>query len=390
MITKSKLIHSLNRFFIFAAMILLASGCVQKVKLQVLNPAEIDTRGITKVAVGKFEVGKISQVFQLERNGKWVKEMIPINDLERQAVSNQIRARVISLLSQTPYFDLVYTDEFATLENDASLQQAIASGGFKTSQADAVINGKFWLEIIKTDGVEPAKSELEFKQGGSKGSHNYEVDILAYWPYKSIKGTLGLEMKMTRLSPTEVIAVTFDSRSYAHKIGGQPRALSQQLSDTALNFTSALLEETSRDKAGNQIEESDLVLPNFDQIVSDLSESIAATFVRRVAITQQAKEYQIAGGGNKTAQLLIEAGAYEKAIQILNNALNNPDKEPDDFYNLGLCFEATGDFGLAAVSYEDALKIDPTNLLYAQGAGRIDLLKQENLKLKAQLSVKPQ
>ena len=390
MIQKPKTIVFKYALFLLVTLILVLSGCAQKVQLQVIKPAEINTKGIQKVAIGRFELGRVNHVYRLERNGKWVKDIIPLTEKERQNLANQIRGRVTSLLSRTPYFSLVYTDEFAALDNDTALQNAIAAGGFKTSEVDAVINGKIWLEVIKTDGVELDKSELAYQQGGRQGGFNYEVEILAYWPYKSITGTLALEMKMTRLNPTEVIAITFDSRRYSHKVGGKPATIAEQIAGGAETITSTLTKNQTKKADPNRLEESDLVLPNFDQIVADLSESIAAQFVRRVAITQKLQDYQIAGGGDQTAQMLIEAGAFEKAIGTLNNALAKAEeKSADDYYNLGLCFEATGDFGLAAVSYEDAVKIDPTNLLYAQGVGRIDRLKRENHRLKEQLKNKP-
>ena len=200
---------------------------------------------------------------------------------------------------------------------------------------------------------------------------------------------MALELKLTRLSPTEVMAVTFDTRSYSDKIGGKPADLQAKISRGSYVLSSMAMDSASGKKDRGEIEESDLVLPNFNQLVANLAESIAAQFSRKVSITQKKVNYSIAPGGNKTAEMLIEAGAYEKAIEVLTNTLDQAEeKQSDDHYNLGLCFEAIGDYGLAEVSYTDAIKLKPGNLLYAQGIGRIDRIKRENRKLKLQLSSK--
>ena len=81
---------------------------------------------------------------------------------------------------------------------------------------------------------------------------------------------------------------------------------------------------------------------------------------------------------------MIEAGAYDLAIEKLQQATaENPD--PNDLYNLGLCFEAVGDYGLAQTSYREAWSAEPENLLFAQGMVGIERLKRENPQLLRQL-----
>jgi len=369
--------------------VLFGSGCAPKLSLKVLKPAEVDTTGIINVAVGSFELADVKRTFQIERNGNWQARQSQFTDTQKKALSNQIRARVVNLLSTTPYFRLNYTDEFTALENDAALQEAIAAGGFRTSEIDAVINGKVWLDIVHTDGVEIDTVELEFVQGGRKGSFNFYLDTVVYWPYKSVRGTMGLEMKMTRLNPNQVVSVNFDTRQASYKIGGKPEGYKDQLLSGFRLAETSLLDSQGKNKAITDIENSDLVLPNFEQMVADLAESIAAQFVRRVSATEKTVSYPIATGGNDTSRMLIEAGAYETAIETLTQVLDQADrKNPDDLYNLGLCYEATGDFGLAEVTYNDAIEIEPENFTYAQGLGRIERLKRENRKLRNQLSGK--
>ena len=359
----------------------LISGCA-KATLTVRSPAEINTSKIKTVAVGGFEIGQMMLKFKTERNGVWQTHPVLLSEEQQKSISRSIRARVINLLTATPYFKVIFSDEFEKLANDAALQQLVSVRGYKTKNVDAVINGKLWLEIERTDGVDLSKEGLEyFRPPRSRNSIglNLTVDQVVWWPYKSTRGTLGLEIKLTRLLPTEVVATTFETRTYSQRIGGRNGESFQQIADS---LTSALA--TSDSSKIDSIENSKDVLPSFEQIIADMALSIASGFVRRVAVTEKVVSYPIAEGSFQNAKILIEAGAYDVAIEQLQQATAE-NSDPNDLYNLGLCFEAIGDYGLAHTTYREAWKTDPENLLFAQGLGRIERLRRENPQLQRQL-----
>ena len=361
--------------------VFLISSCA-KATLTVRSPAEINTRKIKNIAVGGFEIGRIMLKFKTERNGVWQTHPVLLNDEQQKSISRSVRARVINLLTATPYFKVIFSDEFEKLGNDSALQQLVSVRGYKTKNVDAVINGKLWLEIERTDGVELSKEGLEyFRPPRSRNSLglNLTVDQVVWWPYKSTRGTLGLEIKLTRLLPTEVVATTFETRTYSQRIGGRSGESFQQIAES---FTSVL--SASKSSKTDNIESSVDVLPAFEQIIADMALSIASGFVRRVAVTEKVVSYPVAEGSSANAKILIEAGAYDLAIAQLQQATaENPD--PNDLYNLGLCFEAIGDFGLAQNTYREAWQAEPENLLFAQGLGRIERLRREHPQLQRQL-----
>ena len=361
--------------------VFLISSCA-KATLTVQSPAEINTRKIKNIAVGGFEIGHIMLKFKTERNGVWQTHPVLLNDEQQKSISRSVRARVINLLTATPYFKVIFSDEFEKLGNDSALQQLVSVRGYKTKNVDAVINGKLWLEIERTDGVELSKEGLEyFRPPRSRNSLglNLTVDQVVWWPYKSTRGTLGLEIKLTRLLPTEVVATTFETRTYSQRIGGRSGESFQQIAES---FTSVL--SASKSSKTDNIESSVDVLPAFEQIIADMALSIASGFVRRVAVTEKVVSYPVAEGSFPNAKILIEAGAYDLAIAQLQQATaENPD--PNDLYNLGLCFEAIGDFGLAQNTYREAWQAEPENLLFAQGLGRIERLRREHPQLQRQL-----
>jgi len=373
----STLLYSMLVFLL----LLVAVGCAPKVNISVQMPAEINTEGIKKVAIGKFEIAFIEESIQLERNGNWVTKKIKLTEAQKQAISDQVRAKIVNVLSATPYFSLVYTDEFAKLENDAALQDMISAEGYKSKEVDAIINGKIWLEMQKTDGSDVSKAELDYVQGGGSKSLSVSVEKVVWWPYKSMRGNMTLEMKMTRLVPTEVIAINLDTRTFSHRTGGKP-------SGVLGSFVSAT--QSLRDGVGaknGKIENSDAVYPSFDQLISDLATSIATNFIRRVAVTEKVVSYQIADGGDSQAKMLIQAGAYQMGIERLQSVTAR-EKNPDDLYNLGLSYEAIGEYGLAGILYNDAWERDKETLIFAQGIGRIERILREYPQVKRQLSEK--
>ena len=367
--------------FMFLISVLLVSGCA-KATLNVISPAEINTRKIKTIAVGSFEIGRIILKYKTERNGLWQTHPVLHTEDQKKSISRSVRARVINLLTATPYFKVIFSDEFEKLENDAALQRLVSVRGYKTKNVDAVINGKLWLEIERTDGVDLSKESLEyFRPPRSRNSIglNLTVDQVVWWPYKSTRGTLGLEMKMTRLLPTEVVATTFETRTYSQRIGGRSRESFQQIAE---NFTS--VSSSTKSSKSDSIESSEDVLPSFEQMIAEMALSIASGFVRRVAVTEKVVSYPVAEGSLPNSKILIEAGAYDLAIDQLQQATaENPD--PNDLYNLGLCFEAIGDYGLAQTTYREAWQSDPENLLFAQGLGRIERLRREHPQLQRQI-----
>ena len=362
--------------------VFLLTSCAASKLSSVLSPAEINTRDIKLVAVGNFEIGLMAIKFKTERNGFWETHPVILNEEQQKTISRSIRSRIINLLTSTPYLKVVFTDEFEKLENDASLQQLVSAGGYKTKDVDAVINGKLWLEIEKTDGVDLSKESLEYFRPPSSRQRlglNLTVDQVVWWPYKSARGSLALEIKMTRLKPTEVLASTFEKRTFAQRIGGRNSESFQKIfKGITTPFTSSKAEES------NSIETSDEVLPSFEQIIADLALSIASNFVRRVSVTEKIVSLPIAKSDHPNTKILIEAGAYDLAIEQLQQVTaKNPD--PNDLYNLGLCFEAIGDYGLAHTTYREAWEADSENLLFTRGLGRIERLRRETPHLKRQL-----
>lgn len=365
-------------------LLILLSACSEKTSLQILQPAEIDTSDIQRIAIGIFEVGVIQEDFVTERGGNWSKKSANLNNEERQILSRNIRARITNQLTKVPFFEVLLTDEFSSLENDAALQQMIATQGYVTRDVDAVLSGKIWLTSERLDGVDLQKISLKyFTPANSRQkipAEKLTVQQLVWWPYKQLSGSLIVELKLVRLQPTEIVATDVVHRKFAQRVGGSPGGIVDQ-AEERMSSLQDFLEDQGDDQSVTRTSE---VLPPLSVMVGEMVASVGADFVRRVSVSQSTVEYAVAEDGDEQARLLIIGGAYESALQRLQGQTAN-DPNSEDLYNLGLCFEALGDYGLALLNYRAAHQIDETNLMYAQGIGRIENLQRQFPQLRSQI-----
>lgn len=366
-------------FFLF-----LVSSCSEKTSLQIFQPAEIDTSDIQRIAIGVFEIGVVQENFAVERAGDWTKNSVKLTDEEHQILSRNIRALLANQLTKVPFWEILPTSEFSSLENDATLQQMIATQSYITRDVDAVLSGKIWLTSERLDGVDLQKISLKyFTPADSQQkipAENLTIQQLVWWPYKQLSGSLIVELKLVRLQPTEIVATDLVHRRFAQRVGGSPVGIVEQ----AKKDTSSL-----RDSLEGQNEDQPAVstlegLPSLPVMVGEMVASVGADFVRRVSLIQSTVEYPVAENGDEQARLLILGGAYESALQRLQG-LTARDPNSENLYNLGLCFEALGDYGLALLNYRAAHQIDGTNLMYAQGIGRIENLQRQFPQLRSQI-----
>ncbi len=375
-----------HKFFkpTFLVALVLLAGCVSKVKLEVAKPAKINTSGIQRVVVTQFKIKNFRYRQLVERNGSWQVQEVPFSQEQRQAMARLVRGKVVNFISKSPSFEVVYSDKLSELDNNQAIQETISAGGFRTEQVDAIIEGDVWIDVSHFDGSELDKVALKYiLRGQGENDPAYTVDAVAFFPYKSMNGSLGVSLRMIKLEPTELLAVSTDIRSFRHKIGGKPKGLMDQIADGAKQAQGLAVsanQETAEDEI--EIEESDNALPSFEQAVADMAESVSAQFMKDVAISTTTLNIALAGGDSQ-ALALMKAGAYEKAIERLN-ALET--RSADDQYNLGLSYEAIGEYGLASVAYDEALNSDPANLTFAKGVGRIERLKRDYRQVRDQLN----
>lgn len=364
--------------------LILLSACSEKTNLQILRPAEIDTSGIRRIAIGVFDIGVIQEDFITERGGDWTKKRVNLSDEERQILSRNIRSRITNQLTKVPFFEVLLTDEFSRLENGAALQRMIATQDYNIRDVDAVLSGKIWLTSERLDGVDLQKVALKyFKPANLQQkipAEKLTVQQLVWWPYRQLSGSLIVELKFVRLQPIEIVATDVVHRRFAQRVGGSPGRSADQ-TEERISSLQDFLENQNTDQSVTSTSE---VLPSLPVMIGEMVTSVGADFVRRISVSQSKVEYPVAEDGDEQARLLILGNAYDSALQRLQRETAN-DPHPEDLYNLGLCFEALGNYRLALLNYRAAHQNDDTNLMYAKGIGRIENLQRQFPQLRSQI-----
>ena len=367
-------------------LLILLSGCSSQIKLEVSQPAKIDTSGIQRVVVSQLQLQGIRYHQMVERNGKWEVKKNQFSPSQSKAIGRLVRGKIINFIAKSPSFQVVYSDKLSQLNDRQAIQQTIAAGGFRTERVDAIIEGDIWIDVNHFDGSDLDKVPLKYiLRGQGKNDPAYTVDALAFFPYKSMNASLSVSLRMIKIDPTELLAVATDIRSFRHKIGGKPKDLTSQITQVtaqAQDITVTSSQENQGDEI--EIEESDNALPSFEQVISEMAESVSAQFMKDIAVSTKSINVSMVKSDSQILDLM-KARAYEKAIEKLN-ALTQ--RSPNDQYNLGLCYEALGEYGLASVAYNEALELEPTNLTFAQGVGRIERVKRDYRQVRNQLNTK--
>ncbi|MHC4662990.1 MAG: tetratricopeptide repeat protein [Planctomycetota bacterium] len=112
--------------------------------------------------------------------------------------------------------------------------------------------------------------------------------------------------------------------------------------------------------------------PAEESQMAALIEMAVEEFRRRIAPWVKVETYELLGGGGlDQGRQWAQSGLYDMAIDFFKNgATQNPD-DPEWIYNLGLCYEAMGDYEIALESYKNALMMEGQNQAFINAVGRI-------------------
>ena len=108
----------------------LVASCSEKTSLQIFQPAEIDTSDIQRIAIGVSRL-ESSRKHCRGKSGRLDQKSVNLTD-EKSDFVKKYSGSVSQSINQGPFFEVLLTDEFSSLENDAALQQMIATQSYIT------------------------------------------------------------------------------------------------------------------------------------------------------------------------------------------------------------------------------------------------------------------
>ena len=357
------------RYIFIILICIVSSSCAkQTVPLRFKEPARIDLSELKRVGVLGFKVVDFENKTLLERNGKWA--VTDIQDDSKEAIGNSVRSIVVDKLSSSKGFELEFSEKLEAIRSNSNLNDLLSSEGESVQDVDAYIQGILWVGVERLDGADVAKQPLTFSIAAEEGAPAYTIDTVAFWNYQSMSSSLILELRLIDSKTGRIITSSYQSRQYKHKIGGKPPDISEQIKKYMKQGEEFVTENNISDSFQNQNPE---VFPTFEESINLMAESVASDFIQKTIPSYRIKNVIIASGGDENLVNLLKLGAYEFALDEISKIDN---LTPGDIYNQALAFEGLGEYQTALTGYREAFKLDPENIVFSQGIGRLERLKR--------------
>ena len=298
----------------FFTIMIFFSSCAQKVRIQALEPAQIDRISQTKkIAVLNFK-----------------------ND--RVGLSRKIEADLASFqINNKKYFTIVSRTDFDTIIKEQKLQ----SSGLVNEDTSVKVGELIGAEaIISGDVRKPTKQDSYFYEP-RVGCANAKCSELRYYNVRCVKRAVGLsaEIRVVDVSHGDIIFADTLNRSQIFKhCNDDSRALPSR-SMAAQNLATAIAREFTYK-----------LTPHYREFYVTLLDDPDLDYTsEQKKLLKYALEY-------------IEQARYDKAEKLLTRLIDSTGgKSYVPFYNLGVIKEAEGKYDEAKEYYEyaDNLMVEP-------------------------------
>lgn len=322
-------VYTWTRGVVLLLSLLVVTNCATKIPIQQVIPPDTNLAGIRTIAILKFRGDQ--------------------NDEVRNSLYNQ--------LSDSGHFSLVDTTLTDTI--DAELMKKIdddprAAMEIQSLQADAIIVGRISSNVTEKNGVDESKTD----------------DGTERKPYVLRKASMNANFKVCNLMTRKVLATGKITRKREEKYGGNMTVGQAVKAGTALAdiFSGASLEKLK--KIGKTAPKSIDDMPHKADIITKLSDQVAADFTRKISPTHKTIYVSLADDEEvpelKTGNSLIKAGALPDAKEEYERILMTHPTNPAATYNLGVCHEASGNLDEALKCYQGAKSVNDASMAIAR------------------------
>ncbi len=328
----------MKRYLLFLCLTLITlNGCAlpTNVHYSRLMPAEMEIKGINKLAVADFD-GQ-------ERSGRLIASKVAVGIVDSGHYRLFEREKLNEILAE---HDLYKMGEGI----DRSTTQQLKLNG-----VDALIFGV--VDAYSIDDYEgTAKEEkkvatgryrkVEYKDKDSGETKYKEEEIIktVLWdrPYIQRQGTVGVTFRMINISTGEVMAVEAMTENYSERAW---------------------------------VDEMHKKLPSKDAILDDLASEVVERFLAKIQphwVSDQVAFESTGAGHSKLGISYAENGLWDKALAEFEAAAQSEkeQKESSTYYNLSMIHFILGDFQKAEDYIEQAIAMNPKQM-YIKALARI-------------------
>jgi curli biogenesis system outer membrane secretion channel CsgG len=319
---------------------LLLSCAAPKTALRVMRPAEVDMSDYRKIAIADFQgPGRSgSQAASILTSEIFKSDYFDI--LERQQMKKILQEQAFSL---TGAVDVTTAAEIGKMLGvEALILGEVTSYSAEDLEGTEKVKKKVWTGEYEKD--EAGNIIYEKNILGMKSKKKKYKEEFVDEPYVVRSASVAVSFRVVAVETAELLAVKSNSSSYNKKA-------------------------TGTDEIGR--------LPAKESILENLTSKVVDTFVRQIApfYATITKKFEKGSGASKQAIKMAQNGLWDKAREIFEReAQIRP--TPENYYNLGICYEALGKYDMAEKQYEAALSLKAKEL-YIKAVADIRRLKEE-------------
>ncbi len=331
-----------KKFFIIMTLTLLVllSGCSQKVNVRVLEPAEIDRVAYTKkITVTDFSNDRVGLSRKIEAN------------LANVAIDNK---NYFTMISRNDFEKIIKEQK---IQNSGLVEQGTAVKVGELIGAQAIISGNVGS---------PSSQDSSFYETRARCADK-KCKTLTYYKVRCVNRAVGLwaEVRIVDVQKGDVIFADRLSKNRVYK----------HCSD----YSSAL---PSRDMAAQTLAET--MADEFTYRLSPRYRTFGVVLLEEPDLDYSDKQEELL----EVSLKYIEHGRYDKAEQFLTQLIDSTASQSYvAFYNLGVVKEADGKYTEAKEYYEmaDRLMMEPVKAIN-EAVVRIERLIAKAKKSQAQLA----
>ncbi len=324
---------------VFLASLLLACGPTM-VQMPVHKPAEIDVKGLKKIAIVDFQGVNSS------------------GDLAASLLTTE--------LMHSNFFQIFERSKIDVLLDEHELAQAGVVDENTARQVgqmlgvDALVFGE--VVSCSVDPDEKGVQKVEKKVGTgkyrtvtrNKKKVREEIMKTAYIDqhYMIRRGTVAVTFRVVNIETGQLIASKAKSKSYD----------------------------------SGKVVEGKGTLKSRDAIINDLMADIVKEFAKEIApyVVMEKHPLESGSGSTKIGVQYAKNGLWDEAIAAFNRAIKEQPKNSGAWYNLGIACMVTGDYDKAEMLFNKAIELKNKNL-YFQALAHIRELRLQREKLRQQV-----
>ncbi len=310
------------------------SSCSTYIQFTTQKSAEPRYSGINKVGINTVLLRQRKSLDLQDNRGNWTVAQKPLDDRKLETL---VRKSLVSNLRKFSDYQVFDLHDIRNFHN--AFQRLRPLSGERIGELDLIIDVQIAYHTTKQTG--------------------FSQEVMTFRQKKSVKQ--GKKWVTTQDSSQQKVVTVPYNHATADLICYVEVIKTKNGASKVLKSFNTLLSH-----------ESD-PMSTPESMVNELAVVITSRILKNVSKYSVLTKRKIDKGSDDEVLELMENADLEAASKQLEAMLSKSErKNPADLYNLGICYEAMGDPGIALQMYRDAHKLDEKEELYMIAIGEIE------------------